>query len=157
MSKEHGFSLIELLIVVTIIGIIAALAVPNMLAARRAANEGSAISSLRSLHSAQVTYHSTKGAGDFGDMAQLLSEKLVDPVLGSNSKSGYNFTVNPSVAGVRPPLYWATAVPSITSGVAVTGKRRFGISEDGMIHGDNFSLSAYANEAAVKNAPGIGN
>ena len=134
MKDQKGFSLVELLVVVIIIAIVAAIAIPNLLASRRSANEASAISSLRTIHSAQATYQATEGNNtNYGTLAQLAAATspdpngLIDSALGGGNKSGYTFAVTVPAAQV----YCATAAPT-TPGT--TGNRYFAVSQPGVIY-----------------------
>jgi type IV pilus assembly protein PilA len=159
MHNQHsqdGFSLIELLAVVAIIGTVAAIAVPRLLNSRRAANEGSAISTMRTIHGVEASYQSTVGEGQFADLATLVSSGLIDSTFDTNTKSGYQFAVTPSASGVQPANYFASAVPVVTTGISQTGSRRFGVCDDGVLRADT-SLTAFANRNEVSAAPGLNN
>ena len=140
MRKTKGFSLIELLIVVAIILIIAAIAIPNLLRARMAANESSAVASIRTINTAEITYNSSypsvgyaTALTNLGGLSPCIPSQasacLIDSVLAAGSKSGYTFTAAGS-GGTPLTSYFTTAAP-IT--VNQTGIRSFCSFEDAVI------------------------
>ena len=150
-NKQKGFSLIELLIVVAIILIIAAIAIPNLLRARISANEASAVSSLRTMNTACITYNSTYGQypADLSNLApvgsggtptstsaDLLDQVLAPPTAGTltSTKSGYNFTYAPGGTGVTNQNYTIEAWP-VTA--LQTGIRYFFTDQSGVVRSNN--------------------
>lgn len=152
--RESGFSLIELLIVIAVILIIAAIAIPNFLRARISAHEASAVSSMRTINTAEATYNTTYGAG-YGTFTQLGSAGipcapsaangcLLDPDLSSGTKSGYTFTALSLNGGVD---YVGSATPIQ---VGISGQRTFCVDELGAIHVDPTGGAAPADDVGCE-------
>jgi type IV pilus assembly protein PilA len=145
-KKQKGFSLIELLIVVAIILIIAAIAIPNLLRARMAANESSAVGTVRTLVTSEVTYSSTWNTGFAATLADLggaavpcvasaAGACLIDPLIAAGGpKSGYDIAAlgGAPVNGVIS-TFGASAWP-VTQGT--TGTRTFCSDESGVVRVD---------------------
>lgn len=142
---QNGFSLIELLIVVAVIGIVSAIAIPNLLASRRAANEASALATMRIIASSEAAYQTTAGSGSYGNLADLRAHGFVDSVVaaagigGGTAKSGYLFAAA-NVTGAGAPAFDAIAQPSIHTSISTTsatGSRSFFVNEAGVIFFNN--------------------
>jgi len=147
-KKNKGFSLIELLIVVAIILIIAAIAIPNLLRARISANESSAVASLRTLNTAQISYDSAFPTVGFATTLGALSGTscappgsanacYIDETLASGTKSGYSFALS-GTSGTPNSTYTFIASPLVPN---QTGVRYFCSFGDAVVRYNSASIS----------------
>lgn len=160
--RQKGFSLIELLIVVAIILIIAAIAIPNLLRSRISANEASAIASMRTIVTSEIIYSSTFTLGFSGNLTVLsdggssancfppavpatASACLIDTTLASGIKSGYTFTYAPTGSGGSNSTYTLNADPI---SVGSSGQRHFYTDGSNVIR-MNFTTVASVSDPAI--------
>ncbi len=146
-TSEHGFTLVELIIVVAIIGILAGITAHHVLAAKAAANEASAVGSIRAIHSGQVSYAATCAPSAYAtSLTQLANGRFASPDVAFPSKNGYNFALTNTLGvagpadcngGASSTAYYLSATPISN----LTGIRAFATNQFGGIWQDTSGVA----------------
>jgi hypothetical protein len=117
-------------------GVIAAIAIPNLLRSQQAAREMAAMREVQTIGTAQLQYSVTKGKGKFANLRTLGQEGLIDPILASGQKGGYIFTTEPVTGSNAPSMYDVTARP-VKAGTFGTGRRSFYSNETFIVYDED--------------------
>lgn len=141
--RDGGFTLIELLIVCTVVGILAAMATPLLLRAKVAANESSALGSLRAINNAETNFATTCAINSYAvNIPLLVAQSYLSPDMGFNPKSGFNFAIRAGL-GAQPGPPDCTGAATVTAYYATgrpmaptTGRRGFATNMAGTIWQD---------------------
>lgn len=173
MRRNDGFTLIELLIVVSIVALLAAIAVPGLLRSRSAANEASAISSLRTISSAEVTYASSCGRGGYAqsladlNRANPIGTEFIGPDLGQDpsTKAGYEMRLAAETGAATVALATSTCNGSVNNSVeafwagarpvqaGLTGQRAFAVDARGTLFQSSTGAAHIANPIPAAATP----
>jgi type IV pilus assembly protein PilA len=152
-NKQHGFSLVELLIVVAIILVIAAIAIPNLMRSRMAANEAGAVHAIRLINNAELSYSAAnKDIGYTCSLATLggtsaTDAYLLDPDVSAGAKQGYNYSLqNCSTNGSMVTSYQSFADPLVPNS---TGQRHFCSDPSGVIRFDPNAACVVTSSSAI--------
>lgn len=132
-ERRRGLTVIELIVVLSILAAIAVLAIPGLLSSRKSSNETSAIATLRLIATSQTAFREADkegdGESDYGTLAELAQANLIDDAVGSGSRAGYVFDLARSAT--RPDTLWIVLASPVVPGS--TGDKWFAVNHGGVV------------------------
>ncbi len=147
--RKRAFTLVELMIVLAIIAIVAAFAIPNLMRSRMSANETGAVGSLRAIMSAQATYMNRRGV--YGSLSDLHTEGLIDGSLASGRHSGYLF----GEIDTGYDYAYAFAAAPVEDGRS--GEKEYMVTQQGTVYESDFDTSEMSQDNGTLWVPGEDN